>query len=153
MVNWPLMNSCQNLSDVKTACPEISCPISRVSCRTRHAIDRHGRVTGPSPTYSSNVLTHRKKGAPPWKSDSSYAMRCARGHVKIQSELSSRSVCVVCYREISRPEWLQTMRKVFQRIRERMHQSPRFAARWLVNEPRSFRAGQSTSQMRRTRCF
>lgn len=88
------------------------------SCRTRHAIDRHGRVTGPLPTYPSNVPTHRKKGAPPWKSDSSYAMRCARGHVKIQSELSSRSVCVVCYREISRPESLQTTRKVFQRIRE-----------------------------------
>lgn len=83
------------------------------SCRTRHAIDRHGRVTGPLPTYPSNVPTHRKKGAPPWKSDSSYAMRCARGHVKIQSELSSRSVCVVCYREISRPESLQTTRKVF----------------------------------------
>lgn len=82
------------------------------SCRTRHAIVRHGRVTGPSPTYPSNVPTHRKKGAPPWKSDSSYAMRCARGHVKIQSELSSRSVCVVCYREISRPEWLQTTRSV-----------------------------------------
>lgn len=43
--------------------------------------------------------------------------------MKIQSELSSRSVCVVCYREISRPECYETTRKVFQRIRERVHLS------------------------------
>lgn len=105
MANWPL------ISDVKI--PErmskqlaLRSAVRSVafSRRTRHTIDRHGPIIGPLSAYAINVLTHRKKGAPPWKSDSSYAMRCARGHVKIQSELSSRSVCVVCYREISRPE-------------------------------------------------
>jgi len=98
--------------DVKTACvPACVCTSHSISCLS--FVDRSIVATDDDDNKNdilvANVtqmfLTHRKKGAPPWKSDSSYATRCAMGHVKIRSELSSRSARrVVCY-EISRPQY------------------------------------------------
>lgn len=109
MANWSSING-RKRPPVATS-KQLAC---LPACTSIRSAVRHPSIARPTTTIikkrcqcrqrGKRFFTHRKRGAPPWKSDSSYATRCAMGHVKIRSELSSRSVQrVVCY-EISRPE-------------------------------------------------
>lgn len=90
LINWTVFSGCIITTWDKSAVP------------VNHSINSTFIITDTdtlifflfdSTLFSTACIYSPKKRAPPWKSDSSYAMRCAKGHVKIQSELSSRFEC------------------------------------------------------------